>query len=124
MKVQTKVGRVLLLVVVFCVFVNAKHLHHERYYQEQLCKALNGEMEVVLADGTRVDCLSDEYAIEVDFASKWAESVGQSLYYAKMTGKKPAIALIIEKPQEKRFVKRVKVLTQIYKITLFEINGF
>lgn len=79
-------------------------------------------MEVVLADRTRVDCLTNKYAIEVDFAKKWAQSVGQSLYYAKMTGKKPAIALIIDKKKEKRFVKRVRVLTSQYGITLFQIK--
>ncbi len=80
-------------------------------------------MEVVLVDRTRVDCLTNEYAIEVDFAKKWAESVGQSLYYAKMTGKKPAIALIIEKQKENRFVRRVRVLTKLYGITLFQIKN-
>jgi hypothetical protein len=48
------------------------HLHPERWYQEQWCEAMGGQTEVVLPDKTRVDCLTDEYAIEVDFAPKWA----------------------------------------------------
>ena len=29
----------------------------------------------------------------IDFAKKWAESIGQALYYSKMTGKAPAVAI-------------------------------
>lgn len=115
--------KVSLLVLIWCSALYAKHFHHERYYQTMLCDKLGGEMEVVLADRTRVDCLTDEYAIEVDFAKKWAESVGQALYYAKMTGKKPAIALIVENQKEKRFINRVKVLTLWLRITFFEIES-
>lgn len=41
-----------------------------------------------------VDCLSEAFAIEVDWADKWAEAIGQSMYYAAETGKKPAIILL------------------------------
>ena len=39
------------------------------------------------------------YAVEFDFAEKWAEAVGQALYYALKTGKKPAVVLIMEDPR-------------------------
>ena len=35
-----------------------------------------------------MDYLTDKYVIEVDFSNKWAGSIGQSLYYAHITGKK------------------------------------
>ena len=35
-----------------------------------------------------MDCLTDECIIEVDFSNKWARSIGQSLYYAHITGGK------------------------------------
>jgi hypothetical protein len=41
-----------------------------------------------------VDCLTDECVIEFDFSNKWAEAIGQSLYYANQTGKKADIFLI------------------------------
>jgi len=108
----------------FVIFItlHAKHLHHERYYQTQLCNRLNGQMEVVLTDRSRVDCLTDKYAIEVDFAKKWAESIGQSLYYANMTEKKPAIGLIINLPKEQRYLKRVESMCKKYNIKLFLIE--
>lgn len=83
---------------------NAKRLHKERYYQEKTC---NGIMEFVLKDRTRVDCLTKEYAIEHDFANKWAEAIGQSLHYARLTGKKAAIMLIVEKPKDIKYYKRL-----------------
>ena len=38
--------------------------------------------------------MSSEYAIEVDWSEHWAEAVGQSLYYAAATGRKPGIILL------------------------------
>lgn len=48
----------------------------------------------MLQDRTRVDCLTDEYAIEYDFSNKWAEAIGQALHYGVMTDSRPAIVLI------------------------------
>lgn len=67
----------------------------ESYYQSVFCTHQGGVVEYVLPDKTRVDCLTDEEAIEVDFAPKWAEAIGQSLLYARMTNKKPAVLLIV-----------------------------
>ena len=67
----------------------------ESYYVNGWCTPSFGKKEFRLWDATRVDCLTKDYAIEFDFAKKWAESIGQSLYYAKMTGKKPAVVLIL-----------------------------
>ena len=69
--------------------------HKEAYYQQALCEQLGGEMEYRLPDRSRVDCLTDAYAIEVEFARKWAEGIGQSLYYAQETGRQPAIGIIV-----------------------------
>lgn len=77
---------------------------YEKDYVNQYC---DGITEYILPDKTRVDCLTDEYAIEFDYAKKWAESVGQSLYYAKKTGKKPAVALILSKESDKKYIQRI-----------------
>lgn len=44
-------------------------------------------MEYRLSDNTRVDCMTDTLAVEFDFANKWAECIGQALYYGKQTKK-------------------------------------
>lgn len=78
---------------------------HEADYVEHYCK---GEIEHVLEDRTRIDCLTDKYAIEYDYGKKWAEALGQSLHYAAMTGKKAGIVLILDKEKEQRFLTRLK----------------
>ena len=88
----------------------------EKEYVKAYCK---GEIEVRLPDRTRVDCLTDEYAIEFDWGYKWAESIGQALYYAEMTGRKPAVAIILKSKKDKRFIKRIKKAKPDLKI--FEI---
>ena len=90
----------------------------EKEYVKAYCK---GTTEYVLPDRTRVDCLTDEYAIEFDWGYKWAESIGQALYYAEMTDKKPAVAIILKNPKDKRFIERIKKAKP--DLTIFEIKA-
>ena len=94
---------------------------HERYYQTQLCERLGGRMEYRLPDRSRVDCLNETFAVEVDFARKWAEGVGQSLYYAEMTGRRPAVGLIVAGDEE-RYLRRLKAVAGVYGIKIFIIE--
>lgn len=80
-------------------------LHLEKWYQERWC--VNGQTEYVLPDLARVDCLTDEYAVEADFADKWAESIGQALYYASQTGRKPGILMIVEQDSDCHYLFRL-----------------
>jgi len=117
--------RLLLLLIVPLLFIACSHTtkkYHEKHYQTLLCDELGGEMEYVLKDRTRVDCLTDEYAIEVDFAKKWAEGIGQSLYYAHMTGREPAIGFIMNSEKDKRYLKRLDTLAKKYGIKIFIIE--
>lgn len=90
--------------------VEARRHFKEKVYQRAWCESAGGTTEVVLPGHARVDCVTEEYAVEVDFASKWAEAVGQSLYYAIMTGKKPGILLIMEEGPDERHLKRLRVV--------------
>lgn len=86
-------------------------LHPEKYYQDMYC---TGKTEVLLPDRTRIDCETSDYAIEFDFAHKWAEAIGQSLHYAEKTGKFPGIVLIVESPDQCRFIPLVKDVIDRY----------
>ena len=92
----------------------------ESYYQNQWCTSDFGRKEVILWDMTRVDCMTKDYAIEFDFAKKWAESIGQSLYYSKLTGKNPAVVLILTTPTDYRYVKRIELLDNGIKVFLIK----
>lgn len=101
---------------------HAKNTHPERYYQQAWCQEHQGQAEVVLPDGARVDCLTETHAVEVDFAPKWAESIGQSLYYAQVTGKKPGVVLIMERPGDERHRLRLDSLAPDLGITIWLAN--
>jgi predicted amino acid racemase len=114
----------LILIFTSCISTNEKPTkkYSEKYYQEKFCKELNGKIEYRLFDKTRVDCLTNEYAIEVDFAKKWAEGIGQSLYYSKITKREPAVALIINIDSEERYLRRLKTVAKDHNITIFLIQ--
>jgi hypothetical protein len=95
----------------------------ERDYQRSFCANLGGQAEVVLEDRTRVDCLTADYAIEVDFAPKWAESVGQALYYAERTGRAPGVLLILRRPGDVRHLDRLQTLGARHGITIWTTYG-
>ena len=92
----------------------------EMYYENEWCTPDFGRKEVILWDMTRVDCMTKDYAIEFDFAKKWAEAIGQSLYYSKLTGKFPAIVLILTSPTDYRYVKRIERLDNGIKVFLIK----
>lgn len=94
---------------------------HEADHVRAWC---SGKVEAVLGDGTRVDCLTDTHAIEVDWAHKWMEGVGQSLHYAEVSGRKPGLALILRPgwAADARHVERARKLTDRHGITLWLIE--
>ncbi len=115
-------GLFLLIFFLHSPITFAANMHKEKEYQKLWCEQHNGEIEYVLDDKTRIDCLTEDYAIEFDFAYKWAEAVGQALYYALKTNKKPGIVLIIEKEKDKRNLKRLEILTDKYNIKLWTMT--
>ena len=101
----------------------AERLYKEKEYQNLWCKNQGGQTEYVLPDSTRIDCLIDEYAIEFDFANKWAEAIGQSLYYGNTTGKKSGIVLILEnKNKDEKYLKRLLKVANLHNITVWIIT--
>lgn len=116
---------ILILILIFFIQnVEAKHQNQESYYQTKWCKQNNGISEYVLPDKARIDCLTKDYAIEFDFAQKWAEGIGQSMYYANVTKKKPAIALIIKSEKDFKYVRRIQKANKDIKIILIDENNF
>ena len=85
---------------------------------EQWCLAHDGEIEVVLPDNTRCDCLTPTHAVEVDFGEKWYEALGQSLYYGLQTGKKPGIVLIIEESTDLKYWLRLNSTILHYELPI------
>lgn len=98
MKTILKILTILLTLIIWSNTTLAAHKHLEREYQAAWCTSHNGVMEYKLPDKARVDCLTKDYAVEFDFAPKWAECIGQALYYGKKTKRAPVCVLIMENP--------------------------
>lgn len=102
-------------------FVNtafAAHLNSEKHYQNLWCSEHSGQAEVVLPDRTRADCITATHAIEFDFGPKWAESLGQALYYSLQTGKRAGIVLILESPNDRKYFIRLNSTIQHFNLPI------
>lgn len=110
-----KIGIVLCLL--WAATAQAKNVHKEKWYQEQWCRD-RGQVEVVLPDQTRCDCLTSTHAIEFDFGKKWAEAIGQSLYYSLQTGKRAGIVLIIETESDRKFWIRLNSTVEHFNLPI------
>lgn len=97
----------LLPTVSVCVPRNAT----ERVWSEALAERVGGASEYSIPHG-RVDVLASRFAIEVDRLEKWHEGIGQSLHYADATGRRPALALILQDGGS-----RSEILSQVDRVT-------
>lgn len=78
----------------------------EADYQRPWCQTMGGRLEIVVKGG-RIDCLTDRYAVEFDFARKWKECISQARWYGLQTGKIPACALIVS-PSDDRYLRYIE----------------
>jgi len=99
-----------LVVVLACRCLAAGHLQRERYYQDLWCVEQGGIAEWRLPDNTRCDCLTATHAVEVDFARKFYEAIGQSLWYSLQTGRRAGVVLILERPADRKYWIRLNSL--------------
>ena len=90
----------------------------EEDYTKFWCAQQKGMVEVKLADATRCDCLTTTHSIEVDYANKFYEAVGQSLHYSIMTKKLPGILLLIKDTGDNVYLARLKNIIIKYKLPI------
>ena len=106
-----------LLLLLFCLsfgFVEAS----EKDINESWCSSNQGIVEFRTKDGTYVDCLTNEYAIEAEFDYNWKESIGQSLHYAESTGKKAAILFIKRSNSYKNYFAELERVVVEFKLPI------
>tara|TARA_R100001244_G_scaffold132003_2_gene106555 strand:+ start:53 stop:487 length:435 start_codon:yes stop_codon:yes gene_type:complete len=117
------IGLIFLVVVVGVVLANLKkedatftsNYGTERWWQDIIHEELSQrdgwesiEKEHRLDDGTRVDLLLPRQACEIDWADKWAEGIGQSIYYGLKTRKAPLVILLAKKDGWEKYRDRVQ----------------
>ena len=87
------IRRLIILASILCVFPTVLQAG-ERELSKKLCDHLGGEAEARSPEGQRADCVTDEYAIEVEYSQKWKDGIGQSLTYGMLFERKPKIILV------------------------------
>jgi len=83
----------------------------EDFYTSIWCAENGGREEVRTSQNTRADCLLDNYAVEVDFDTKWAEGLGQALHYGVEFDRPAAVLLILKNHNGKdrtRYIERIQ----------------
>ncbi len=66
----------------------------EELINAEWCIEQEGITEYRTIYGTYIDCLTEDFAIEVEYDYNWKESIGQSLHYAEAINKTAGILLI------------------------------
>ena len=79
----------------------------ESSYITALARHLDGKEEVRVVNG-RVDIVTAEYAIEVERAANWKNSIGQALWYGLQTSKRPGIILIVKSSSEWKYAQQLQ----------------
>ncbi len=110
--------KALLLLLALASSLSAARLNTESYYQKIAAEKYNGQTEVSMPDGTRCDIITETHAIEVDFADKWGEAIGQSLNYAFQSNKRAGILLILEKESDEKHLIRVNSIVKHFDLPI------
>ncbi|NDH94374.1 MAG: FHA domain-containing protein, partial [Planctomycetia bacterium] len=79
---------------------------HEPVWSESLARKIGGEAEYRLRDRSRVDVLTGDHAVEVDWLDKWHQGIGQALHYSYLSGKDPVVAIGIKEEDVDRIFER------------------
>ena len=110
----------LLTILLITISISVGAIENEDYYNRQFCTQESGQAEYRLPDRSRVDCLTDTHAYEADWADglKVYESIGQSLYYAAETGKKPGILLLVRKKNSDKHIRKVKRVIENWSLPI------
>lgn len=95
--------------------------HQDKLREDPNSIFFDADKEFILWDKSRIDLVTDTHVIEIDFAEKWKEAIGQSLYYEIVdpSDRKCGIILLIEKGKDDKFVYRCQAVCAKYGITLF-----
>ena len=109
---------VLLLATVLFTGGRAGASEVEAWYQDVWCRGMDGQVEVRMNDGRRIDCLTDSHAIEFEFARKWPEAIGQSLEYSMMTGKSAGIVLVLRRSKDQAYWQRLNAVVSHYRLPI------
>lgn len=112
--------KLIIIAILFNSFLDAS----ERAINQSWCSSNGGVIEYRTKYGTYVDCLTEEYAIEVEFDYNWKESIGQTLHYAEATNRSAGILLINRNKSRVNYLEQLNNVIKKYNlpVTIFVTN--
>ena len=112
--------KIILFLFFFILTSSSQALEKEKYYSDKFCEEMSGQADYTLQDKSRVDCLTETHAFEVDWADgmKVYEAIGQSLYYSSQTGKLPGILLLIRKDNSEKHIRKIKEVISAFNLPI------
>ncbi len=115
---QSYTARSLLALNLLLAAPHGEATHPESWFIDRTAAKYNGTPEVRMPDGTRCDVVTVRHAIEVEFASKWKEAIGQSLHYSLQSGRIPGILLILTDPKDEHYLSSLRELIDHYDLII------
>ena len=97
----------------------------EELINSEWCIEQEGITEYRTIYGTYIDCLTEDFAIEVEYDYNWKESIGQALHYAEATNRNPGILFIKRSKSKKNYLNELHNTIDkfILPITVFVIDS-
>jgi len=77
--------------------------YSEKEIANYIQSLIGGEREVTVNSG-RIDLVHNSVAFEIEWANKWKESIGQSLWYAQQSNNEPGIILIMRNEKDYKYL--------------------
>ena len=91
----------------------------ETEWTKYLALTLRGEAEHRLPCGARVDVLTERTAWEVEWPDKWAESIGQAVYYRASSGRQGGVILLMGRhPAKQELIHYMRCLVATQSVDL------
>ena len=119
------ISHILLIVSISTIpVIHLIKLPNEKFYEHLAAVKLFGIEQVKLKNNEICDILTDTFSIEVDFVTKWYESIGQCESYSIQSQKKPGIVLIIKNVKDYRILNNAIEVCKKLNINLWIIESY
>tara|TARA_B100000767_G_C19700585_1_gene508223 strand:- start:91 stop:441 length:351 start_codon:yes stop_codon:yes gene_type:complete len=82
------------------------------------CLSMGGNDQFRTKDGTYVDCLTDDLAVEAEYDYNWKEAIGQSLHYAESTNRNAGILFIKRSNSKKDYYNEMLRVIEKYQLPI------
>jgi hypothetical protein len=118
--------KILLLLFVLLLSTASTCSNRKIHFKKIFSQYINGKIDVPLdiSKSFIVDIVSDTFAIDVEFAPRWAMSIGHSLYGATKLNKKAGILLITYKNNANEYLPILMPIANKYNITVWTMNYY